>query len=98
MIKPIKCPYCGSTELSFVSEIHKCIVARIFAGIALLFVAYFSIDLLLTIFTTPSEATPIGIIISILAYAVIKLIIILRESKSHVQGICQRCGEIWLLN
>lgn len=95
---PIKCPHCGSLKLEFVSEIHKCAILRFFAGVVLLIIAFLTMDTLVSIFLNPEKVNVMAWMFFVVIYAILKMIIGAKESKSHVQGICRDCGTIWLLN
>lgn len=97
---PITCPYCGSREIAFVTEYHKCIGARIFFILltaATIFIAYMNFqDSLRGI--TPSEGL-IALMFILAVFAIFLLIgVFVAESKTHVQAICKNCGTLWLLN
>lgn len=95
----IICPKCGSKEIAFVTEYHKCLGARISLAItATLFplLCIFAIVLLgfyeaRGIIALLGFLFGTGIITSIICIIVI-------ESRTHVQAICRNCGNLWLLN
>lgn len=95
---PIKCPHCGSLKLEFVSESHKCGVLRFITAIVLVIIAYTTMDTLISIFLDPENVHFEPWFFFIIVYAVLKIIIDAKESRTHVQGICRDCGLIWLLN
>lgn len=97
---PITCPNCGSREIAFVTEYHKCIVARIICAIltVLFFIIFFMNlqDVLKGI--TPSDGTKVITILSAFLSVCMLIGIFITESKTHVQAICKNCGNLWLLN
>lgn len=96
----VVCPQCGSKNIEFVTEYHKCILARILS--ALFFVmaiiaAYFEITDLISNFESNGVST-FTLILSVFAYFITQCYIVFVESKTHVQGVCRDCGNIWLIN
>ena len=96
----LTCPRCGSLKLEFVTEYHKCILARIFATLLLIGTCISAWTVLLNhlLNTDDGGISTFFIIISITAYFLIQCYIFFTESKTHVQGVCRNCGNIWLLN
>lgn len=105
-VKPITCPRCGSVRLSFVSEHHKefgfKIVALLFITIATCCLMFQLLpDLLAKVISaekTLTAGTFAPTVVFAVAALVCQIIVIIRESSTHVQGICRDCGCIWLLN
>lgn len=90
---PIFCSRCGSLNLAFVTEYHKCLGARIcqllLAGI-ILFAVLTNIG---------SKEWDDVLIVSFFSLALIffiQIAIIIAESKTHVQCVCRDCGNVWL--
>lgn len=98
--KPICCPQCGSRNLAFVGEYHKCLGLRIASYIILGFLAVLCYghlwdfvrgvgsDTMHTFFTACFA----------IAFIVLQIIILVNESKTHAKAICRDCGQIWLLD
>ena len=92
---PITCPRCHSRELAFVTEYHKAI------GMRITFFLFLAIALFVFFATFQDKNAEGAIVLTIIfgLFAFITYIcVLLEESKTHVQGICKDCGNLWLLN
>lgn len=110
--QPLICPRCGSTALEFITEYHKAFGLRIardiFSFIPLVFIImnYYwvrrqdaSLETAYRYIDGWTDGTFIGFIIaSIVIFIVFNIIVYVMERKTHVQGICRSCGNIWRLN
>lgn len=101
-LQPIKCPICGSVELAFVTEYHRAIGTKIVSLILFLIATAALISAVISMITkaqTEMDGATLSIIIIGYVMALFcKSIAYITESKTHVQGICRDCGNIWLLN
>lgn len=99
---PITCPKCGCSEIAFVTEYHKCLAARIIFSLIAILLPAFCCAIFFTegsIFAIARDGISTMIIIfSVIGLLVTKLLIIIIESKTHVQAICRNCGKLWLLH
>lgn len=93
--KAITCPHCGSHNISFVTEYHKCIGARIAVVILSLVAILFQF---INVSENPAAFKTVMTALIGLAIVVILIAIFINESKTHVQSICRDCGHLWLLN
>lgn len=94
---PIICPICGSFEIAFVAEYHKCIWLRIIKAII---AALFIVALIksITNYLNPNTneiITPFLYGLAI-AFVLVSIIISSIESRTHTKAICRNCGNIWL--
>lgn len=95
----IRCPRCGSSNLEFVTEYHKCIWLRIVVTILVVLLGVFVVRYLTASISGRNGADDMrAILIIAVFYILFQLSVWLTESKTHVQGICRDCGNIWLLN
>lgn len=96
----LACPRCGSLKIEFITEYHKCIIAKILAILSLIGAILFAFigyrNLILS--ADDGGMSTFFIIVFITAYFLIQCYIFFAESKTHVQGVCRDCGNIWLLN
>lgn len=100
-LSPIKCANCTSTNLSFVSESHKCVFGRFIFAVVVAIVLYFAITDLRNIFSPSGNGESIPIAIYAICAAllvVLHLAINYIESKTHIKAICRDCGRTWLLD
>lgn len=102
---PHFCPVCGSLELAYVPEYHKCIGKRITIGIFKI-VAWicFAIMLFRTLNgLTIGEELRIDNSLEFPFFASLVMILFGKvsvfgeESSTHIQGICKSCGHIWFI-
>jgi len=97
--KPITCPICGSKEIAFIPEFHKCILLRIIRTVLIIALITISIFYLPHIFANKTNQTLIIIeIVVLLVFLGIDALIKINEEKSHIKGICRNCGNIWLID
>lgn len=98
-VQPILCPHCGSKNIEFITEYHKFIALRIFS-IIVAAVFFFSLIAFLDFHrdTDKFNTAFYFMVASGILYCILLLFVWLGESKTHVQGICRDCGNIWLLN
>lgn len=97
--KPIVCPRCGSRSIAFVTEYHKAIVSKVFLFI-LVFIMVFNYGSILIrgiTFQNADFSLVIEILLGIFTLC-LAIHIFIVESKTHVQGICRNCGNLWLLD
>lgn len=95
----IKCPNCGSINISFVTEAHKCIVLKIIntlVAVVFIITCFTKLTDIINGTLQSSAITVLSIFGS--AFVIINIIIYFFESKTHVQAICRDCGNLWLLN
>lgn len=96
----VKCPRCGSTHIEFITEYHKHIWLRllvlILGAVCIIFAIRYSISFIR--FENGNFDDLRVVIIVGVFYIIFQLAIWIGESKTHVQGICRDCGNIWLLN
>ncbi len=95
----VTCPKCGSKNFEFVSEYHRCVWQRAFlfvpAIVFLIFIVKYFADLIL------SEDSTMDLVVAIVCaviFAILQISIWLTESKTHIQGVCRDCGNIWYMN
>lgn len=92
---PITCPRCKSRELAFVTEYHKAIGTRL----CFFFFLALSLFCLLLSFQEKGAEGAITFTVAFGLFAIAMYIcVLMEESKTHVQGICKNCGNLWLLN
>lgn len=104
-INPIVCPECGSRELAYIPEYHKCIGTRIllFLNKIVIIVTGFMYLLFIIddIFSLPNTSVDFewvyALVISAFTYLLFYVHIIETESRTHVKIICKDCGHTWLL-
>ncbi len=100
--KAIVCPNCGSKQIEFVTEYHKCIIARIlsslFLVICVISAVYVIKNSLIVVDDPGSGASTLWLILSLFAVFATQCYIIYNESKTHIQAVCRDCGNIWFLN
>ena len=94
---PIHCHLCGSENIEFVAEYHKAVFLRILASVSILLAVIFSIDIISDIFHLKEHLNTAPIIISLVAYVILKSIIYFVENRTHIKAICRDCGNIWVL-
>ena len=90
---PHFCPVCGSLELAYVPEYHKCIGRRITIGIFKV-VALICFVLMLLHKDNSLETPFFGSLFMILLG---EISVFREESSTHIQGICKNCGHIWFI-
>ena len=98
--RPIKCPNCGNTELAYVPEYHKYLLLRIFRGIFLI-AAIILGSITIPQFAVEMDGMPptfAPMIITAVIAGVLSIIILIKESRTHIKAICQNCGNIWLID
>lgn len=96
---PVKCPHCGSTHIEFVTEYHKCIWLRLLVAILVVIMSIFLVRYLIAeIGGADSSDEMQRLVIFAVLYVLFQLAVWITESKTHIQGICRDCGNIWLLN
>ena len=96
-IKPIICPQCKSTNITLLTEYHKSLILRI---VNLLLIVAFVI---VSINNISAENDIIGNIFNIKNYPtyllalviIIKIFIIIIESKTNIECVCKDCGKTW---
>lgn len=92
---PITCPRCKSRELAFVTEYHKAIAGR-------LSFFFFLAIALFALFSAINDKQMSGAIVVAVSFGLFAIAtyicVLVEESKTHVQGICKNCGNLWLLN
>ena len=100
----VVCPKCGSREVAFVTEYHKCIYLRIITlvlAVILIILLRFVCQKSIFDFFTSGVVDGSGYFF-LFSFGIVILGLIIAiwiaESKTHVQGICRDCGHIWLLN
>lgn len=97
--KPITCPRCGSRSIEFVTEYHKYIWLRLLSLILGSVCAFFALKYIFGIFFNAANNYDIAYSITVgVFYFTFQLLVWLGESKTHVQGVCRDCGNIWLLD
>ena len=95
----VRCPRCGSLHIEFVTEYHKCVWLRLIASALIILIGIFAISYLAdTILGIEEKGDMILLIFTTMSYLLIQVAVYYTESKTHVQGICRDCGNIWLLN
>lgn len=90
---PLRCPKCGSAEIEFITEYHRCIIARI--------ISYFLLAaacILIYLGLWKNKDVLAWVVFCVIFYVLLSIAILFEESKTHAQGICRACGNIWLLN
>ena len=100
-LSPIRCESCTSTNLSFVSESHKCVIGRFIFAVIVAVVLYFAVTDLQNIFSPSGddEAIPFATYaLCATLLVVLHLVINYIESKTHIKAICRDCGRTWLLD
>lgn len=96
---PVTCPRCGSQRIEFITEYHRYIGIRALAGVAGIIFLIFLIRCIGSSFQVQINISDLaGAIVSAVFYGIFQLAVWLGESKTHVQGICRDCGNIWLLD
>ncbi len=97
--RPVICPKCGSVHIEFVTEYHKCIWLRLLVSILVILMGYFLLNYITSAINGANGYDYLrGLIIVAIFYIIFQLSVWLTESKTHVQGVCRDCGNIWLLN
>lgn len=94
---PIVCSVCGSKEIAIIAEIHKCIFARIVAGLLLtvaIVIAFIGFKNTLT----GGRINLILVIIFAALSFVVYISVWIQESRSHSKAICRDCGNIWMID
>lgn len=95
----VRCPRCGSLHIEFVTEYHKCVWLRLIASALIVLIGIFAISYLAdTILGIEDKGDMILLIFTTMSYLLIQVAVYYTESKTHVQGVCRDCGNIWLLN
>lgn len=95
----ITCPICGSKEIAFVPEYHKCILFRIIKTIclvALIVIGLFYIPNLIN--NTINQTLIILAIINFILYLGLETWIKINEEKTHIKAICRNCSNIWQID
>ena len=97
-LSPIRCRHCGSTNLAFVSDQHKCLSARFVAKLAIIVAVVLFIFDLSTLFSSNgiNDSSYITYIICAIVYVICQIGITIAESKTHIRVICRDCGYIWI--
>lgn len=97
--EPVKCPHCGSTRIEFLTEYHRCIGLRVICIICAALFVFFFVGHLFSMPTGENREFSIAAMCIAGFFVVAFLIAVwITESKTHIQGICRDCGNIWLLN
>lgn len=92
---PIICAHCRSNNLAFVTEYHREIGLQIFAFI----VGILTAILALYVFSSQRYDNSLVVLIFLaLLFVALEIIILINESKTHVECICKDCGHTWLHN
>ena len=95
----IRCPHCGSSYIEFVTEYHKCVAMRVLCIIFAVIFVFVFVSHLFSMPTGENREVSISLMcISGFFFAAFMIAIWIKESKTHVQGVCRDCGHIWLLN
>ena len=101
-VKPLVCPVCGNTELHYVTETHKSIIARFFSLILFIANLYYIIRInleqlveMLGYKYEPKDNITITFVFTFVIYLVLKGYILFKESKTHIRAICPKCGRFW---
>lgn len=101
-IAPVICPYCGKSELAFITENHKCLILRILFYIGLLLTVGFAIRFFdITFWEQEQDYHDIFFILLIISMELTILcraIISIKEKKIHTKAICKECGHIWYVD
>ncbi len=97
-LAPITCPRCGSKELAFVTEYHKCVLVKFIANIILASIVLILVFNLSTLISQGVGQYITPVIILTALYICCQIYILAVESRTHVKAICQNCGNLWLLD
>lgn len=97
---PITCPNCGSREIAYVTEYHKCVLLKIINSIIVVIAIIQLFKSISSFFENTDDSTLNSFLLIILPviYILIQIIIFFTESRTHVRAICKNCGNLWLLD
>ncbi len=97
-IKPIICPICGNTELSFVTEKNKniLIISLKTISIIVLFITCL-VNFNQIINNNINSGTIIAITLSLFLFLICAIISTFFE-HNNIKAICKNCGNIWLID
>lgn len=97
-LSPVRCRCCGSTNLAFISDQHKCLSARFIALITIIVaVVLFIFDLSALFSNNEMNDSSYAIyIICAVVFLICQIIITIVESKTHIRVVCRDCGRTWL--
>lgn len=97
-IKPIICPICGNTELSFVTEKNKniLIISLKTISIIVLFITCL-VNFNQIINNNINSGTIIAITITLTLFLICEIISTFFE-HDNIKAICKNCGNIWLIS
>lgn len=94
--KPIVCPVCGSREIAFITDHHKCVILK---AVCQFIIAIILITFALNIKNAlEGKYSFLAILILIPFYLIFSMIIYSTESTTHAKAICRDCGKIWLID